>query len=99
MSDIIYTIAVLKAKEGKLNDLKSVLSELAVETRKEKGAIEYFFVHDENFDENTIVSYEKWTNAAEEAAHWKTPHLRAAITKMKDILDGEPTVHRGPQVI
>ena len=99
MTDAIYTIAVLKAKDGRLDDLKSTLSKLAMETRKENGAIEYFFVHDENYDPNAIVSYEKWENADEEAAHWKTPHLRRAIRDMKDILDGDPVVHRGPRVI
>ena len=99
MAEPIYTIAILKAKAGRLEDLKSVLEALATETRKEQGAIEYFFVHDQNHDENTIVSYEKWANAEEEAAHWQTPHLKTAIAQMKDILDGSPIVHRGPQVI
>lgn len=99
MNTHVYTIAVLKAKDGRLDDLKLTLSKLAVETRKEEGAIEYFFVHDENFDPNTIVSYEKWASATQEAAHWKTPHLHAAIGEMKNILDGDPVVHRGPRVI
>ena len=99
MNEPVYTIAVLKAKDGRLDDLKSTLSHLATETRREKGAIEYFFVHDENYNPNIIVSYEKWENATEEAAHWKTPHLREAIGKMKDILDGDPVVHRGSRVI
>ena len=99
MNDNIYTIAVLKAKEGHLDALKAALKALASETRKESGAIEYFFVHDENHDSNTIVSYEKWENAEEEARHWKTQHLRHAIEHMKDILEGEPVVHRGPKII
>ncbi len=99
MSEAVYVVAVLKAKEGRLDDLKSTLSTLAGETRKEKGAIEYFFVHDEHQDANTIVSYEKWKNAEEEAAHWKTAHLRNAIEAMKGILDGDPVIHRGPRVI
>ncbi len=99
MSKKTYVIAVLKAKEGRLNDLKATLTTLAAETRREPGANEYFFVHDENYDKNTIVSYEKWENAEEESAHWKTPHLRQAIHEMNDILDGDPIVHRGPQII
>ena len=99
MSDNIFTIAVLKAKEGRLDDLKNTLETLATETRRESGAFEYFFVHDQNHDPNTIVSYEKWENAGEEAKHWKTPHLRNAIEQMKDILDGAPVVHRGPKII
>ena len=99
MNENIYTIAVLKAKEGRIGDLKSTLENLAEETRKEAGAVEYFFVHDENHDNNTIISYEKWINANEEAKHWETPHLNNAISKLKDILDGDPIIHRGPKVI
>ncbi|MGK7930826.1 MAG: putative quinol monooxygenase [Microcystaceae cyanobacterium] len=99
MSETIYTIALLKAKEGCLDDLKNILSALATETRKESGAIEYFFVQDSNHDPNTIVSYEKWQNATEEAKHWQTPHLKKAIETMKDILDGEPIIHKGFKVI
>ncbi len=99
MSEKIYTIAVLTAKEGRLGDLNSVLEALAKETRKESGAIEYFFIHDESHNPNTIVSYEKWENANEEGKHWKTPHLRNAMERLKDILDGEAVIHRGPKII
>ena len=99
MSERIYTIAVLTAKEGRLDDLKSVLEALARETRKEWGAIEYFFIQDGNHNPNTIVSYEKWENVNEEGRHWKTPHLTKAMEQLKDILDGEPAIHRGLKVI
>jgi quinol monooxygenase YgiN len=99
MSENIYTIAILRAKAGRFDDLRSTLETLAAKTRKESGAIEYFFVQDQNHDSNTIVSYEKWEDADEEAKHWKTSHLRDAIRRMKDILQGEPVVHRGPRII
>jgi quinol monooxygenase YgiN len=99
MNENIYTIAVLTAKEGRLDDLRSVLEALAKETRKESGAIEYFFIHDENHNPNTIVSYEKWENVNEEGKHWETPHLTNAIEQLKDILDGEPVIHKGPKII
>ena len=99
MSENIYTIAILKAKEGRLDDLKNTITKLAAETRKEPGAIEYFFIQDQNHDPNTIVSFEKWQNAEKEAQHWQTPHLKAAIEAMKDILDGDPIVHKGLKVI
>ena len=95
----IYTIAVLKAKPGRLDDLKAVLTTLAAETRQEPGAVEYVFIQDQAHDENTIVSYEKWADAAQEAGHWKTPHLRSAIKQMKNVLDGDPVIHRGPRII
>lgn len=99
MSEPIYTIAVLRAKNGRKSDLRSTLEALAEETRKEPGAVEYFFVEDEHHDANTIVSYEKWSDAEAESAHWRTPHLKAAIVRMKDILDGDPVIHRGPRIV
>lgn len=99
MNDNIYTIAILKAKEGRIDDLKSTLEILAGETRKESGANEYFFIHDENHNKNTIVSYERWENAEEEGKHWKTPHLTSAIEQLKDVLDGDPIIHKGYKVI
>ena len=99
MNAHFYTIAVLTAKEGRLSDLKGILAALALETRKEPGALEYFFVHDQNHDANTIVSYEKWKNAEEERKHWKTPHLVHAIAQLEDILDGAPVIHKGPIII
>ena len=99
MNQNIYTIAELTAKEGRLDDLKSVLEALAQETRKESGAIEYFFIHDENHNPNTIVSYEKWENVNEEGKHWKTKHLTHAMEQLKDILEGKPVIHRDPKII
>ena len=99
MSVNIFTIAVLKAREGRLDDLKATLTALAEETRKEPGAHEYFFVQDENHDTNTIVSYERWETAEEEKKHWGTPHLKSAIDAMADILNGAPQIHRGYKVI
>lgn len=99
MSENIFTIAVLKAKPGRLGDLQTTLAALAEETRKEPGALKYFFVHYHHHDENTIVSYERWADAEEEAKHWQTPHLNHAISAMKDILEGEPVIHRGPLII
>ena len=98
MSEHLYTVAELTAKESKLDELKSVLTDLANETRKEGGAIEYFFIHDKE-KTNTILSIEKWRNADDENAHWKTPHLNSAIEKLGNILDGDPIIHKGHQVI
>ena len=98
MSDNLYTIAELTAQDGKLDELKAILTDLAQETRKEAGAVEYFFILDQSKG-NTILSYEKWTNADEEGKHWETPHLTSAIEKLKDVLEGNPVIHKGHQII
>ncbi|MEM8813322.1 MAG: putative quinol monooxygenase [Pseudomonadota bacterium] len=98
MTTTTYTIAVLKAKPGKADALISAFETLAAETRKEAGVEEYGFIRDRQSPE-TILSYERRADAASEAAHWKTPHLKAAIGEFADILDGEPAVYKGPKII
>ncbi len=98
MSANIYTIALLKAKPGKADELISVLAELAAETRKEAGAQEYGFIRDQKTPE-VVLSCEKWQDAEAESAHWETPHLAAAIERFKDLLDGEPVIHKGRKII
>lgn len=98
MKDHFFTVAELIAKEGKLDELKQVLDELANETRKEKGALEYFFIEDE-LKPNTILSIERWDGRAAEAEHWQTTHLTQALAKLGGILEGDAIIHKGLQII
>lgn len=99
MSQPTYTIAELVAQEGKFEELKLILTELAKETRKEPGALEYFFIEDK-LKPNTILSCERWENEAEEAKHWETEHLKNGLARAsKVIVNGEAILHKGPQII
>ena len=98
MSANTYTIAVLKAKPGKADVLISVLEALAAETRKEDGAEEYGFIRDQQAPD-VVLSYEKWSDAGAEAAHWRTPHLKSALVQFEGLLDGAPTVYKGAKII
>ena len=98
MSEYMYTIAELTAKESKFDELKSILTDLATDTRKEAGAIEYFFILDKE-KANTILSYEKWRTVDDESAHWETPHLNSAIEKLTNVLERNPVIHKGHQII
>ena len=98
MSEKLYTVAVLKAQTGKFDELVAVLEELAKQTRKEPGALQYGFYRNQE-NPNIILSFEEWQDADVESAHWKTPHLTSAIEKFKDILDGEPTIYKTDQII
>ena len=98
MSTKTYTIAVLKAKPGKVQALISILETLASETRRENGAEEYGFIQD-NENPDVVLSYERWRDADAEAAHWKTPHLKDALAQFGSILDGKPAVYKGSKII
>ena len=98
MSKKIYTVAILKAKADKFDKLTAVLEELANRTRQEAGALQYGFYRSQE-DPNVVLSFEEWKNAEAETAHWQTPHLTAAIETFKDILDGDPIIYKGHQII
>ena len=98
MSENLYTIAILKAKPGQTDALISVLENLAVETRKEEGALEYGFIQDQK-SPDVVLSYERWKDADAESQHWGMPHLKSAIECFKDVLDGVPTIHKGVRII
>ncbi|MEO1523085.1 MAG: putative quinol monooxygenase [Cyanobacteria bacterium J06633_2] len=98
MSEKLYTIAILKAKDDKLDEMLAVLEELARHTRQEVGALQYGFYRSQEAP-NIVLSFEEWQDADAEDKHWKTPHLTSAIEAFKDILDGDPIVYKGPQII
>ena len=98
MTEKIYTIAVLPAAQGKIDVLINHLKTLAEQTRKEAGCIEYGFYQNQS-NPNVVLSYEVWQDAEAEAAHWRTPHLMSAVEAFKNILDGDPTIYKGPRII
>ncbi|NEQ96920.1 MAG: antibiotic biosynthesis monooxygenase [Cyanothece sp. SIO2G6] len=98
MSEKTYTIAVLKAKTDKVDEMIAVLEELASHTRQESGALKYGFYRSQD-DPNTVLSFEEWQDTEAETEHWQTSHLTSALQAFKDILDGEPIIYKGSQII
>ena len=98
MAEKIYTNAILKAKQNKLDEMIAVLEELASHTRQEAGALQYGFYQSQT-DPNVVLSFEEWQDVNVESEHWKTPHLTSAIEAFKEILDGDPIIYKGSQII
>lgn len=95
----VFVVAELTAQDGKFDEMKKIFEDLAAETRKEKGAVEYFFIEDQS-KPNTLLSIERWENAEEEAKHWETSHLNKALESATKILvDNKAIIHKGLQVI
>lgn len=98
MYENVYTIAVLPAKEDRVDDLLSTLQNLADATRHERGCIEYGFYRDTQRP-NTVLSFERWVDAAAEDSHWETPHLKNGMAALQEILESEPLVFKTKQII
>lgn len=98
MTDNLYTIAVLTAKDGLIDELLTTLTSLAAATRQERGCIEYGFYRDSESN-NTVLSFERWLDADAESAHWQTSHLNQALHTLESILESEPQVFKASKVI
>lgn len=98
MKNNLYTIAVLTAKDGRLDELLGTLTTLANATRQEHGCIEYGFYRDES-NRNAVLSFERWVDADAESAHWNTQHLGDALQQLESILEEKPTVFKAMKVI
>jgi quinol monooxygenase YgiN len=74
----IKVVALITAKPGKANEVKSLLDGLLDPTRVEDGCHEYV-LHQKADDEHDFVMLEEWESQAHLDAHLKTPHLEAAF--------------------
>lgn len=97
MSKQINVVGRLTIQAGQMDTVKAALTELAQETRKEPGNIEYLILEDTETP-NTMFSIEKWENAEAEAKHWETEHLKTAFAKIENLLAAEPLVNKGHEV-
>lgn len=98
MHENVYTVAVLPAKQGRIDDLLATLRTLADATRRERGCIEYGFYRATE-QPDTVLSFERWVDAEAEDAHWQTPHLKEALASLDDILESAPRVFKAKNVI
>lgn len=89
MSDnTLSIIAVLKAKEGQQDNLKSALQALIAPTRQEEGCLDYSLFQ---LQETPDVFYmrESWKGQEALDAHIALPHFQAFVQEM-DALLAEP---------
>ena len=97
MSKQINVVGRLTLQEGKMDEVKAILAELAVATRQEPGNIEYI-VHEDTTTPNTVFSIEKWETEEAEAKHWEMEHLKTAFGKLSGFLEAEPLLNKGYEV-
>ncbi|RPH25533.1 antibiotic biosynthesis monooxygenase [Buttiauxella warmboldiae] len=89
MSDnTLSIIAVLKAKEGQRDNLKSALQALVLPTRQEAGCLDYALFQ---LEETPDVFYvrESWKGQEALDTHIALPHFQAFVQQM-DALLAEP---------
>ena len=85
-------VAVLVAKAGQEQVLRSALTDLVAPTRGEEGCLSYD-LYESGSAPGTFVTVESWRAQADLDAHLQTPHVQAALAAAGDALDGAPGIH------
>ena len=89
--DIIVVSARLRAKSGKEDELKRVLSETVAACKEHKGLLLYSVQQDRE-DPASFLFYEHFSSQEAFQSHLDSPELAAAGKVLGELLDGEPEI-------
>ena len=81
----LHVVATFKAKPGQADGLCAVLSSLVAPTRREPGCISYVLERAVD-DPATFFTVERWKTDDDLKAHMVTPHVKAALVRVPDLL-------------
>ncbi len=97
MNQKIYVTARFRARDDKHKEMINLLTSLAAATRDESGCIEYGY-YQASDDPCAFSSFEVWRDAESETAHWQTQHLKDALARLPDLLDGQAEITKYTKV-
>ena len=74
----VYIFAKWRVKEGELNVVLNLLSEVAIKSKTESGNL-FYKVHQSNTDPDVIILFEGYEDDAAVAAHRSSEHFQALV--------------------
>lgn len=89
----LRVIARAKAKPDQITQVRAILIALVEATRREPGCLSYELLQN-HADVTEFVFVERWASAAEEQAHFVTPHLLTTLQQLTGLLASEPQICR-----
>lgn len=88
---LTYVSATIMAKDGREDELETVLAGVVADVRAEEGCIRYD-LHKSDYG-NVFFFYEIWESPAHLAGHGKAPHMAAMREASAELVAGEPVVN------
>ncbi len=85
----IKVVLKVQARPEKLADVRSLLLDLAAQSRKENGCVDYQVLQS-TADPCEFVAIEEWTSKAALDAHMTSVHVQAAFAKAPSVLAKNP---------
>ena len=87
----IYLTAIIETQPEFLSEVKGVLENMVVETRKESACLQYD-LHQSIENENTFIFYEIWANQSGLDEHNKQPYIQEFI-ELGNKLASSPSIY------
>lgn len=92
-NEIVRVVARITVQPDKIDEVKSILLDLVVPTRQEKGCISYQLLQNKA-DPGDFTVVEEWTSDSAIDAHLITPHVQDAFSKASSLLATDPDIRR-----
>jgi quinol monooxygenase YgiN len=89
--ELLTVVATMRAKPGKEQELREMLSAIVEPTLVEDGCHTYA-LHQGVADPSVFVFYENWTSRDHLNAHLGSPHLTSGLAGLGEVLDGETVI-------
>jgi quinol monooxygenase YgiN len=89
----IRVIALVQARLGQADAVRTILVGLIAPTRREAGCIRYELIQSAT-DPGAMVFEEEWRSEAELDAHLATPHVAAAASAVLPLLEAPFDIRR-----
>jgi autoinducer 2-degrading protein len=74
----VYVFAKWQVKEGRLNTVLELLTEVAAQSRKEAGNL-FYKIHQSSAEANTLVLFEGYTDEAAVETHRNSDYFKSLV--------------------
>ncbi|SDF06395.1 putative quinol monooxygenase [Epilithonimonas hungarica] len=88
----IYLTAILKSKKDKIQDLKSILDNMVLNTRKEE-ACEKYELQQSLDDETVFIFHEIWKSKDGLDAHNQQSYIKEFVEEAPDLLENPAEIY------
>lgn len=88
----IYLTAILKSKKESIQNLKSILDNMVLNTRKEE-ACEKYELQQSLDDETVFIFHEIWKSKEGLDAHNQQPYIQEFVEKVPDLLEKSADIY------
>jgi quinol monooxygenase YgiN len=93
MPSTVHVLARFVARPGKEDALRAVLSSMIAPTRRELQCYQYDLLVDAN-DPRQFCFVERWDGNAALEEHLETPHVKAALAQLEELVESPPEIRR-----